>query len=262
MNGLASVTILGSGTSAGVPVIGCHCAVCKSPDLKNTRTRSSILLKHSSGEQLVVDTGPDFRAQALREGIETLDGVFYTHVHADHCHGFDDLRAFYFHHQTPVRCFVSRMHEEEFRSRFQYALLDTGYRGTAPQVDLQVFDEGRLQAGSFAFEVAYFPHGNIHTAGLRCGSFAYVTDFKTFPEEILAAWRGKIEVMVASGNNFNLAHPTHSTVQETAAVMKSLGVKRGVISHLAHEVEYKRDNSGLPTGIELAFDGMSIDLTP
>jgi phosphoribosyl 1,2-cyclic phosphate phosphodiesterase len=261
MSEYGSVTVLGSGTSTGVPVVGCDCEVCVSKNTKNQRSRASILLKDKSGELLVVDTGPDFRTQALAAGIRRLRHVFYTHIHADHCHGFDDLRAFYFHSGQSVTCHVPRTFEAEFRSRFRYAFENTGYQGTAPQVEIQPFEPGPLHVGPFSLEVAMFPHGNVHTAGFRWGRFAYVTDFKSFPNDVMTRWAGSIDVMVASGNNFDLTHPTHSTVQETAEIMQKLGVKRGAIGHLSHDVDYRMHNSGLPEGVELAYDGMSIDLT-
>lgn len=253
------VIILGSGTSTGVPVIGCGCEVCRSSDPKNKRTRASILLRLNS-HQYVVDTGPDFRAQMLRENVDHLDAVFYTHVHADHCHGFDDLRAFYFISKKDVDCYIASDFGKELNERFGYAFQSTGYKGTTPQVNLiTIPDEGTFQVDSLKVEVIRVPHGNVRTTVYRFGNFVYATDFKRFEEDQIAAWQGKIHTMVASGVRFE-PHPTHSNITETIELMERLGVKRGVIGHLSHNVDYLRDRSRLPEGIEFAYDGMVIDV--
>lgn len=256
------VTILGSGTSTGVPTIACCCAVCTSEHPHNKRTRSSIMLTITDKqEHFVIDTTPDFRAQMLRERVMDLRYVFYTHVHADHCHGFDDLRAFYFKSKSPVQCMSTSQHLQELKQRFSYAFMNTGYIGTAPQVDLVPFDSSlSCHVGGLDVEAVELPHGNVTTLAYRFGSFAYATDFKYFPDAAIEKWKGKIHTMVASGLRFR-DHPTHSTVDETLQLFKELGVKYGYITHLSHEVDAQTDAKKLPKNVSFAYDGLSFEVT-
>ncbi len=255
------VVILGSGTSTGVPVIGCSCDVCQSNDPKNKRTRASILLETVDGKQFVIDTGPDFRAQMLGAGIRSIDALFYTHLHADHCHGFDDLRAFYFWDKSPIPTYLAKDFSVELPQRFYYAFSDSGYPGATPNLNLNIIpDDGVFDVGGVEVETFRVAHGNVMTSVFRFGSFAYATDFKTFSGSQIEQWRGKIKVMVASGVHFD-AHPTHSTIPETIELFDKLEVERGVISHLSHKISYLRDGAGLPKKVSLAYDGMDIDLT-
>lgn len=255
----ARITVLGSGTSTGVPVIGCTCAVCLSTNPRNNRTRASIMLTLENGESIVVDTGPEFRIQALRAGLKRLKHVIYTHTHADHLHGFDDLRAFWFHSRESVVCHISSEHEAELRERFSYAFHPTGYQGIKPQVELEVFqDERRFAAAGLTIEPSLLPHGDTTSAALRIGRFVYATDFKSVPNPVKDRWRGQIDLMIASGVHFG-PHRTHSTIPETLALFQDLRVKQGIITHLAHEVEIDRDSALLPLNVQYAYDGMAID---
>ncbi len=254
------VTILGSGTSTGVPIIACPCAVCQSTSPFNNRTRASILIHDlKSDVNLVVDTSPDFRAQMLRHKIQHLEYALYTHAHADHCHGLDDLRAFYFFHKKPVECWIHQRHAQDLRERFAYVFKETGYVGTKPQIILRDLPENILKVGNMEIESVDLPHGNTLTSGFRIGSFAYATDFKFFPEEVLERWRGKVKVLIASGVGFS-HHPTHSSVPETLELFKKLDVSRGILTHLAHSVDYERDKAKLPENVEYAYDGMEFTL--
>lgn len=254
------VTILGSGTSAGVPVLGCTCKVCQSGSPIDQRTRASIHIELQSGHSILIDTAPELRLQMLRAGLSRADAVLYTHMHADHTQGFDDLRAFYFQTRQSVKTYVPACYVDEMKTRFQYAFVETGYYGTKPQIDLQPFQ------GDQPFEVCgervdpvVLPHGNVQSFAFRLGNFAYATDFKYFPEEALELWRGKVEVMVASGIHFG-KHPTHSVVPETIELFSKLGVKRGYLSHLSHDVDARQDASRLPEFVQFTHDSMVIDL--
>lgn len=253
------VVVLGSGTSTGVPVIGCTCAVCQDKRPGNQRFRASIAIISDSGFTVVVDTAPEFRLQLLRENIQRLDAVLYTHMHADHTHGFDDLRAFYFHHKQPVKCYVAADVIPEFKSRFAYAFEDTGYLGAKPQVDLETTPEKPFMLGDLNIEPITLPHGHVSVVGFKIGRFAYVTDFKTFSPAQIAAWKGKIDVMIASGIHFG-THATHSTIPETLALFKQLGVRQGYLTHLAHDVEYYGDAARLPADVAFAYDGLSLTI--
>lgn len=252
------VHILGSGTSSGVPVIGCHCKVCKSSDPKNHRTRASIALSEGN-RTLLIDTSPEMRLQVLRAGIETIDGLLYTHMHSDHTAGFDDLRAFFFKSRKSLDCYLLPEYFDELKARFRYAFEDTGYYGLTPQVTLHAIPDEPFEFAGFDIETVRLVHGNVSSCGFRFGRFAYVTDFKHFPQSKIREWRGKIDVMVASGIHFG-THSTHSVIPETLQLFDDLGVKRGIISHLAHDVDYVEHAALLPNFAEYAFDGMTIDL--
>lgn len=254
------VTVLGSGTSTGVPVIACQCSVCLSKSPFNKRTRASILITDGNGKNLVVDTSPDFRTQILRHDVRHLEYVLYTHTHADHCHGLDDLRAFYFFHKVPVECWIATRHVRELRERFAYVFHETGYMGTKPQIHLNEIKSSHFKVGDFEVEMVEVPHGNDLTSAYRIGSFAYATDFKEFPQKVIDMWKGKVKYMIASGIGFK-EHPTHSSVPETIKLFEKLEVSKGVITHLSHSIDYERDKVQLPTHVEYAYDGMSFTLS-
>lgn len=255
------VTILGSGTSTGCPVLGCRCDVCKSKNPKNNRWRSSILVKTPNGTPIVVDTGPEFRLQLLRAKVIELQHVLYTHLHADHCHGFDDLRGLYFNSGNPIHCFLDAAHAVELRQRFHYAFEDTGYLGGRPEISLiDLPANGEIfSVADVNVQVLRLPHGNVYTSAFRFGDFAYATDFKTFPDELIPFWKGKIHTMVASGLRWR-PHKTHSVIEETLALFERLGVRRGIISHLNHEVDYEADTLRMPPDVELAYDGLTFQV--
>jgi len=255
-----TVTILGSGTSTGVPVVGCDCEVCASKELRNQRLRASILLTDELGRHLVIDTGPDFRAQMLASKVKTLQHVLYTHTHADHCHGFDDLRAFNFRSREPMQLYLAKEHIAYLKEAFKYAFVPTGYEGAVPQVKLhEIFPEQSFRVLDYEIDSLLLPHGNSNTLAFRVGSFAYATDFKSFTPAQIAKWRGKIKTMVASGVHWR-QHNSHSTVPETLQLFADLEVERGYVTHLSHEVEYLRDSKRMPPNVQLAYDGMTITL--
>ena len=255
------VIIGGSGTSAGVPVIGCDCVVCTSSDPKDQRTRTGIFIKLSDGTHIAIDTSPEFRLQMLRAGVGHLDHVFYTHTHADHCHGFDDLRAFYFRRKKPVHIHLPEACVDEFKERFRYAFEAGGYHGLKPQIELHPFArDASFDVNGTTIETMMLPHGHVESCAYRIGTFAFATDFKCFLPEQVERWKGGLNTMVASGIRFR-EHATHSSIPETCQLFQDLGVSLGVISHLSHDVLHSRDESGLPTGVKLAFDGMVIDVS-
>jgi phosphoribosyl 1,2-cyclic phosphate phosphodiesterase len=214
-----------------------------------------MISEPASGRNLIIDTTPDFRMQVLRHNVRHLENVLFTHTHADHCHGLDDLRAFYFFHKEPVQCWIASRHVRELRSRFSYVFHDTGYIGTKPQIVLHELKERTFSIGDLDIETVELPHGNDFTSAFRIGSFAYATDFKKFPENIIREWKGKVKIFIASGIGFK-EHPTHSSIPETIQLFKDMGVTKGMITHLSHSVDYERDKVKLPTGVEYAYDGM------
>lgn len=256
---LRKVTVLGCGTSTGVPVIACQCSVCRSPAPRNRRLRSSVLLT-SDQANIVIDTTPEFRLQMLNSQIKKLSAVLYTHIHADHCHGFDDLRMFAFTDDHPsIVCYIDRCYIEEFKAKFPYAFKKTGYTGTVPEITLlPIPDDNSLRVVDLEFETVQLTHGKVSSTAFRTGSFAYVTDFKGFPSDVLNRWRKKIATLIISGVHFR-QHKTHSSIPESLAIATELGVERCYLTHLSHEVDYYRDADRLPAGIEFAYDGLVVE---
>lgn len=254
------VTVLGSGTSTGVPVIGCDCVVCSDSCPENIRSRASLLLTVGD-RHTAIDTAPEFRLQILRTGIKALAAVLYTHIHADHCHGFDDLRMFAFRAGHPaIPCYMHTDFIAEFKSRFSYAFdPNTGYYGTLPQIQLRALPTKPFTVAGLDIETVRLPHGAVLTNAFRIGKFAYATDFKTFAPELISRWKGKIDTMIISGVRFR-PHKTHSSVQESVAILQELQVRRGFITHLSHEVDYRTHRAELPPGIDLAYDGLTLTL--
>lgn len=210
-------------------------------------------------KNIVFDTGPEFRIQMLRAKVKTLEHVIYTHTHSDHCHGFDDLRAFYFHTQKPVTCHIHSSHANELRRRFEYAFTKTTYLGTKPHVDLVEFEHRPFSILGLEFEPFLAQHGDDQTSVFRVGNFAYATDFKYLSGETIKKWRGKIDTMVASGLRFG-EHKTHSCIEETIALFKDLEVRRGFITHMGHEVDYPKHRRLMPKGVALAYDNLKIKM--
>ncbi len=254
------IVVLGCGTSTGVPVIGCQCSVCLSEHPYNHRTRASVAILTEQNSWVVIDTGPEFRIQILREKIGNLSAVLYTHLHADHCAGLDDLRAFSFRDKHDIPVLLSEEFEEELKSRFYYVFKETGYRGSKPKLDLHPIKEGKIENPYVKdLEMFRLPHGSIMTSAYRIGRFFYATDFKTIGESQIAKLRGEIDVAIMSGIHFG-EHDSHSTVLETVEIMKKIQVKRGWITHLAHNIDYERDSLRLPSNISFAYDGLRIDI--
>ena len=256
------VRVLGSGTSTGVPVVGCDCEVCLSDDPKNKRMRSSILITHGSSlKHVVIDTTPDFRMQMLQAGVKRLSKVLYTHTHADHCHGFDDLRAFSFFQKDPITCYLQPQHRKDLCARFSYAFREnSSYPGVLPTTKLIDLEEKPFMLWpDVEVDPCFVPHGGTTSTGFRLGSFAYLTDFQFFPPEKKSRWRGKIHTMIASGIHYK-NHPSHSNIPQTLELFDDLGVERGIITHTSHDVEYHRAMQALPVGREIAYDGMSFSL--
>jgi phosphoribosyl 1,2-cyclic phosphate phosphodiesterase len=239
MSPAIQVSVLGSGTSMGVPVIGCTCSVCTETLERNQRTRSSILVE-TCGKRILIDTSPDLRAQALKIKLHHIDAVLYTHPHADHCHGFDDLRAYYFRTKKSIPCWLADIHRAEFCSRFAYAFKPLDYLGSRPEVTVHTIPlEGKFVVEGIELEALLLPHGDMSSVAFRMGSFAYATDFKYFPDPAIKAWQGKVHTMLASGLHFRL------------------GVVQGYITHLSHEVDYPRDQACMPAHRALVYDGFS-----
>lgn len=252
----ATLTVLGSGTSMGVPTIGCDCAVCRSSDPRDRRTRPSILIEYDH-RSVLIDTTPDFRQQAIRENIRSLDAVLYTHTHADHLLGIDDLRPLSFLHKPNKLPLYARADAAEFiRKMFGY-IFDASYKfGGLPQVELRPIN-GSIELFGARFQPIAVIHGEAEILGFRFGSAAYLTDHSEIPEESLAKLEG-LDVLFLDALRFK-PHPTHSTVEHSLQTVERLKPRRAFFTHICHDLPHEETNASLPEKVKLSYDGMKLD---
>jgi len=249
------VTILGSGTSTGVPMVGCRCRVCSSDDPRDKRTRASLLIQHN-GRNILIDTSTDLRIQALREGIERIDAVLFTHSHADHVNGIDDLRGFHFLHKEIIPCFGSRVTLDTLLAGFSYIFHEYEGSGYTPILKpVEVAEPFEL----FGLTVIPVPlmHGRTQALGFRIGSFAYLTDCNGIPPASLGLLGG-LDLLVVDGLRWK-SHPFHFNIEEAIAATRPLKPVRTLLTHLSHDVLFT-DGAALPQGYEFACDGMTFDI--
>jgi phosphoribosyl 1,2-cyclic phosphate phosphodiesterase len=249
-------TILGCGTSNGVPVIGCSCPVCASQSPKNNRTRASLWIEGDGGESVLIDTSTEFRFQALREGVDRIDAVLYTHSHADHIHGIDDLRPL--SHRQPIPAYGSRATMEEITERFSYIFSSIGPGGGKPQIEPHVIEDGPVREGSVSLLPVPLLHGDMPIYGYRVGDFAYLTDCSAIPEEGYVLLEG-VEVLVIDALRYR-PHPTHFHLEAALEAARNIGSPATYLTHMCHDLEYFRLLDELPEGVEPAYDGLSIEM--
>lgn len=251
------VTFLGTGTSQGVPVIACNCEVCQSTDKKNNRLRTSVLIE-SEGKTMVVDSGPDFRYQLLREHVKDLDAVLFTHEHKDHIAGLDDIRPFNYLLHKVIDVYATERVQQALKREFAYIFAETKYHGL-PQIKLHTVENGTdFKIGEntiIPFEVM---HHLLPITGYRIADFTYITDAKTIPERSLAKIKGtKILVINALQNE---PHISHFTLNEAIEFAQKVGAEITYLTHISHNlglhIEVERD---LPSNIRLAYDGLSFE---
>jgi len=247
--------ILGCGTSTGVPVIGCSCPVCISATPRNIRTRSSVLI-NTGLSNILIDTSTDLRAQALSLGITKIDAVLFTHPHADHIHGIDELRSFNMIQGGPIPCFGNIETVERIKTIFNYIFNSEKADSITPQLSINVI-EGPFTAGSVDVIPIEARHGRAAVLGFRIGDFAYMTDCSEIPPDSMKKLLG-LDVLVLDALRFR-SHPTHMNIDEAIEVVSKLAPKRTILTHLSHDIDYMRDNPELPEGMEFAFDGMVVD---
>lgn len=249
--------ILGSGTSTGVPMIGCDCPVCRSDEPRNRRTRCSALIA-CNGCHILIDTATDLRFQALRENLRRIDAVLYTHTHADHVHGIDDLRAFNLRNPEPIPLYASPASVTSLFQSFGYIFAPGEKAGFRPRLRLEAI-AGPFAVGGVPIIPLSLRHGHEEAFGYRFGDLAYLTDCSAIPEATVAALAG-IDTLVIDALRFS-PHETHFTIPEAIAVAQRLGARKTVLTHLSHDVDASRHGAALPAGIELAYDGQSLPFT-
>ena len=251
------INFLGTGTSSGVPMIGCHCEVCTSADKKDNRLRSSVMIT-SPEKKIVIDTTPDFRYQMLRTGTDHLDAVIFTHPHKDHIAGMDDIRAFNFFSQKPMELYANYLTEEALRRDFYYAFSEKKYPGV-PEINLNVIDDKPFRIGDMDIIPVEVWHMKMPVLGFRFGKFTYITDANRLEEETKEKVRGS-EVIVINALRRE-RHISHFNLQEAVDLVRELKIPRAYFTHISHQLGlHEQINSELPEGIELAYDGLVIDL--
>jgi len=248
-------TVLGTGTSSGVPMIGCDCEVCTSMDKKDKRLRSSILVQ-SPNTTLVVDTGPDFRYQMLRKKVRHLDAVLYTHPHKDHMAGLDDVKAYNFLAKKPMNIYADSLTEEALRRDFYYAFTDTKYPGI-PELNLNTITLEPFVVGDIPIIPIQVWHLKMPVLGFRFGRFTYITDANRIDEPEKEKIKGT-EVLVLNALR-KKQHISHFTLGEAIELANELEVPEAYFTHISHQLGRHQDIEGeLPEGIHLAYDGLEL----
>ena len=250
------ITVLGSGTSSGIPLIGCECPVCTSADPRDQRLRPAIAIAFD-GHCVLIDTPPDFRTQALRAHLHRVDAVLYTHSHADHIMGLDDLRPFNFKHRSRIPIYGASDTIETIRRVFHYIFDDRSHVTFVPQIDSHVIGDAPLELFGQQFQPIPVLHGKSKILGYRFGNAAYLTDHSEIPAESMAMLHG-LDVLFLDALRHH-PHPTHSTVATSIETVRQLKPNRAYFTHISHDLGHAATEAELPEGIHIAYDGLEID---
>jgi phosphoribosyl 1,2-cyclic phosphate phosphodiesterase len=251
------IKFLGTGTSSGVPMIACPCEICQSKDKRDKRLRSSILVE-SATTRIVVDTTPDFRYQMLRENVKKLDAVLFTHPHKDHVAGLDDIRAFNFFSGKPMPVFANEMTQEVIIREFPYAFADFRYPGV-PEIQMNTIGSEPFLIGDIRVVPILVWHLKMPVFGFRFGSFTYITDANRIEEAELEKVRGS-EIIVLNALRKE-KHISHFNLEEAVNLSRSLGASKAYFTHMSHQIGKHADiNAELPDGVELAYDGLTLEV--
>ncbi|WP_043647912.1 MBL fold metallo-hydrolase [Chitinilyticum litopenaei] len=249
------VLLLGVGSSGGTPALGCTCPTCTSTDPRNVRTRASAVLR-AGGKIFLIDTGPDLRQQALREKLLHVDAVLYTHPHADHINGIDDLRAFCWLQKAALPVYGNRLMLTHIRERFPYTILPPNAYWDKPVLTLHEVHEAALTIAGVTVQPISLTHGKWPILGWRVGDVAYLTDVSAIPDGSLALLQGLDVLMLDCLRD--TPHPTHLSVAESLDWAARIGARRTVLIHMTHELEYHALSARLPAGVVPAYDGMRL----
>ncbi|MEO5951826.1 MAG: MBL fold metallo-hydrolase, partial [Chloroflexia bacterium] len=229
------ITVLGSGTSVGVPMIGCHCRVCQSTDPRDRRSRPSIAVQFD-GKVVVIDAGPDFREQALRAALPRIDAILLTHEHADHVFGLDDVRPFNYRQGQSIPIYATRQVIDVVERIYSYAFGDAPTQSTKPKLVMQEIDRDPIDIGGVSFQPIPLLHGRGRSTGFRFGAAAYLTDHNSIPEESLGLLED-LDVLFLDGLRYK-PHPTHSHVARSLQYIEKLKPKRAYLTHICHDLPH------------------------
>lgn len=253
------ISFLGTGTSVGVPMLGCSCETCLSTDERDKRLRASILVEHA-GHKVVIDTSTDFRQQALRAGVTRLDAIFITHCHADHVFGLDDIRPINTLTGQPIACFASERTWRDLRQVFGYVFKPSGYQGL-PQLVPHIID-GEFSLGGMVVEPLEVIHGRLPVTAFRFSvadrACAYVTDCNLIPEATLARLEN-LDLLVIDALR-RREHPTHLHLEQTLRYIEQLKPKEALLTHMSHDLRHALLSSELPPHITPAYDGLQVEV--
>jgi phosphoribosyl 1,2-cyclic phosphate phosphodiesterase len=255
------LTFLGTGTSFGVPVVGCDCAACTSDDPRDRRTRHAALVETEAG-RLLVDTPPELRLQLLDAGVSMVDAVWFTHVHADHIHGIDDLRVFTVRHGD-MPAHVPAEYVEAMQAHFRY-IFDDRFKppqgSSKPRIRIEGFEAGdTVRLVGRDFRPVAVPHGGVTVYGFRVGGLGYVTDAKTLPPDAMQVLEG-VDTLVLNALWFGRPHGSHFNIEEAIEAARSVGAKRTFLTHLTHRVTHAELVERLPDGVFPAYDGLTVEI--
>ncbi len=260
-----TITVLGSGTSVGVPTIGCPCAVCHSDDPRDKRLRPSVVVGYESegtARNVLIDTTPDLRQQALAAGLKSLDAILYTHDHADHVMGLDDIRPFNYHREERLPIYAANETLKSLQRVFPYAFADANtHAGSVPrlepnEIDSAMFSGDGIDLHGLRFKPVKVHHGPKKIVGFRFGNAAYITDQTGFPDESLPLLED-LDVLFLDALR-HIPHPMHSTIEQALGWVERLRPRRAFFTHICHDLAHEETDANLPAGVCLAYDGLKI----
>ena len=251
------ITFLGTGTSQGVPIIGCKCRVCDSLNPKDKRLRTSVMIE-AEGKRFVIDTGPDFRQQMLRERVDKIDAVIYTHDHRDHVAGLDDIRALNFIMKKSVDLYATEAVQQGIRSQFGYIWGNKNYPGL-PEIDFKTITNKPFDIEGVTFNPILVKHLHLDVFGFRIGNFTYITDANSISAEEKKKIMGS-EILVLNALRHE-THPSHFTLNEAIEQINELKPKKAYLIHMSHQIGLHEEvEDTLPPNIHLAFDGLRLEM--
>ncbi|MGI9553956.1 MAG: MBL fold metallo-hydrolase [Thermodesulfobacteriota bacterium] len=250
------VTILGCATSTGVPIAGCMCPVCTSKDPKNVRTRSSIFIKKNN-VNILIDSSTDLRFQSLTNNITRIDAVLYTHSHADHTHGIDDLRSFNFINRMEIYCYGNKLTVNNIKSNFKYVFDDFPAAGGKPRLNFKIVDK-KFQFRGVDITPIEINHANWLILGYRIGNMAYLTDCSGIPDKSVKKLKN-LDLLIIGALRYR-PHVAHFSVEQAVEMINKIKPKKAVLTHMGHELDFNLLNSELPKNITPGFDGQKFVL--